>query len=125
LNILKEKISKWASIDENELEVTSVYGIRKYTRDAIVNFHVDTCRTHVLSAIINVARSLDDNEDWGLQIYDHNNTIQEIFLKPGEVILYESAKCAHGRIKPLKGDYYSNLFIHFRPSKAKWDFDWF
>ena len=38
-----------------------------------------------------------------------------IYLKPGEMLLYESAKVPHGRQFPLEGDYYDNLFVHFRP----------
>jgi len=121
---LRKKLAKWASIREEDLEMTSLYGIRKYTRHAILGMHVDTCETHVISAILNVASSLDENEDWGLQIYDHFGTLHEIFMKPGEAVFYESAKCGHARFKPMKGEYYANVFIHFRP-KSKWEFNWF
>jgi len=36
----------------------------------------------------------------------------------GDIVYYESAKCLHGRNKPLKGEgsYYVNLFTHYRPT---------
>ena len=46
---------------------------------------------------------------------DHHGNKVKLFLKPGEMILYESAKIPHGRQYPLKGDFYDNLFVHFHP----------
>ena len=31
------------------------------------------------------------------------------------MLLYESAKCTHGRPQPFKGEYYTSLFTHYRP----------
>lgn len=42
-----------------------------------------------------------------------------MFLLPGEMLLYESARVPHGRMEPLDGNYFDNLFVHFRP-KRKW-----
>jgi hypothetical protein len=39
-----------------ELVGTSVYGIRKYTRGAYLLSHLDHLKTHVVSAILNVAQ---------------------------------------------------------------------
>jgi hypothetical protein len=39
-----------------ELVGTSVYGIRKYTRGAYLLSHMDHLKTHVVSAILNVAQ---------------------------------------------------------------------
>ena len=36
-------------------------------------------------------------------------------MSPGDIVYYESAKCLHGRMKPLQGAYYVNLFAHYRP----------
>ena len=36
-----------------------------------------------------------------------------IYLKKGEMVLYESAKVIHGSQFHLDGDYFDNLFIHF------------
>ncbi len=57
--------------------------------------HVDTVSTHVVSAIINVDQEVD--EDWPLLIQDHQGNEHKLIMKPGEMVLYESAKLLHGR----------------------------
>jgi len=124
IDYFRVALAEWAGVDENGLEMTSLYGIRRYQRDAILHLHVDTCSTHVISAIVNVDSKLDDGKDWPLQIYDHQGRLHEFGMKPQDVVFYESAKCGHARRKPLPGDYYANLFIHYKPS-GHWDFGWF
>ena len=94
-----------------ELTGTESYGIRKYTRGAIMLGHVDHLINHVVSAILNIKQDVDS--PWPLQIYDHDDNLHEIFLQPGEMILYESAKLIHGRAKPLNGSSYENYFVHY------------
>ena len=36
------------------------------------------------------------------------------------MLLYESAKVLHGRQKPLEGESYDNLFVHFKP-----EYEWY
>ena len=36
-------------------------------------------------------------------------------MEPGDIVYYESARCLHGRMNPLRGEYYINLFSHYRP----------
>ena len=67
--------------------------------------------TRIVSAILNIDQQVD--EPWPLQIEDHAGEEHEVYLQPGEMALYESAILRHGRVKPLKGDYFSNLFVHF------------
>ena len=52
--------------------------------------------------------------------YRHNAHIyfpsfSNIFIKPGDMVLYESHSVVHGRPFPLKGRYFANVFIHFQP----------
>ena len=54
------------------------------------------------------------DEPWPLTVINHLGEKKKIFLKPGEMLLYESAKMPHGRQFPLIGDYYDNLFVHYR-----------
>lgn len=44
-------------------------------------------------------------------------------MKVGDIVYYESARCLHGRMRPLagKGSFYVNLFAHYRPNG---DPDW-
>ena len=55
------------------------------------------------------------DEDWPLTVVDHAGNKEKIVLKPGEMVLYESATVPHGRQFPLNGDYFENLFVHFSP----------
>lgn len=36
-------------------------------------------------------------------------------MDEGDIVYYESARCLHGRMQPLQGAYYVNLFAHYRP----------
>ena len=58
-------------------------------------------------------------QDWPITILDEQGHQHNITLKPGEMLLYESARVPHGRPFPLVGDYYENLFVHFYPES--WD----
>ena len=50
-----------------------------------------------------------------LYIQDNDGGTHAVTLQPGEMLWYESAKAAHGRPEFFKGDYYDNLFIHYKP----------
>lgn len=91
---------------------SSLYGIRVYTEGSILATHVDRDPL-ITSAIINVAQDVD--EKWPLEVYAHNGKAYNITMEPGEMILYESHTLLHGRPFPLKGRYYANLFVHFKP----------
>jgi prolyl 4-hydroxylase len=58
--------------------------------------HVDTVSTHVVSAIINVDQG-EIEKDWPLLILDHHDNEHSVIMKPGDMLLYESAKLLHGR----------------------------
>jgi len=103
------------------LSLTSIYGIRKYTNGSVLRMHVDTVNTHVVSAIINVDQDCD--EDWPLLILDHHDNEHTISMKPGDMVLYESAKLLHGRPSTFKGRHYDNIFIHYKPAGG-WDYEW-
>ena len=111
---LQEPLENWSQI---QLEPTFVYGIREYKEGAILVPHRDRDETHIVSAIINIDKEV--NEDWPLVIEDHNQKKHEVFLDPGEVLFYESAKLLHGRPYPLKGKSYANIFCHYKPLNLK------
>jgi prolyl 4-hydroxylase len=96
------------------LQHTSTYGIRKYTKGNVLQCHVDVVKTHAVSAILNVGQD-NMRGTWPLAIADHQGEVHEVDMEPGEMILYESAKLIHCRPKPLQGDAYYNLFVHFAP----------
>ena len=53
-----------------------------------------------------------------MTLIDNEDQKKKIVLKPGEMVLYESAKVPHGRQFPLEGEYYQNILVHFGPMDA-------
>ena len=102
-----------------KLSPTSIYGIRRYRNMSTLLAHVDKTRTHVISAIINVDQEVE--EAWPLFIQDNRGEDHEVVLRPGEMIWYESARLIHGRQRPLRGQHYDNVFIHFKPRGLWYD----
>lgn len=109
-NAMKPLLEDWCG---ETLAPTYVYGIREYHRGALLKNHRDRLETHIISVIINVAQSVD--EDWPLYIEDNSYRIHQVVLQPGQVIFYEGARLTHGRPSPLVGDSFANIFCHFKP----------
>lgn len=103
-------VEEWT---QQELQPCSLYGIRVYHEGAVMLSHVDRLPL-VVSAMINVAQDVD--EDWPLEIYDHEGRAHNITFEPGDMLLFESASVIHGHPFPLKGRFYASIFIHFEPS---------
>jgi hypothetical protein len=112
---LQPLLERWAN--QTELEPTACYGVRLYHRGSKLENHVDRLDTHAISAIINVDQLVQ--EEWPLEIYDHADNKHHVFLKPRDMVFYESARCIHGRPTPLNGTFFANFFVHFRP-KHNW-----
>ena len=99
--VMKPILAEWSGVGLTE---SAVYGIRKYTEGSTLQVHVDAKGTHIISAILHVHEEYgsDSQERWPLQIQDHQGTVHEVLLNPGEMVLYESAKLIHGRPKPFQ-----------------------
>ena len=98
-----------------------MYGIRRYKAGSWLATHLDRIDTHVISVIINVAQAGVKAGGWPLVIADHQGEAHRVSLRPGEMLLYESAKLPHGRPETFSGEYFDNIFVHFKPrSKAWW-----
>lgn len=112
---LKKSHEDWSGV---ELIPTACYGIRSYKRGSKLPLHLDRLETHHISSIILV----DSKEDrpWPLVLVDNSNTKKYIYLKPKQMILYESATCLHGRPEPFIGDYFRNFFSHYRVKSKKY-----
>lgn len=107
-----DELTRWS---RQSLKHTSTYGIREYTNGSSLNTHVDRGMTHILSAIVHVGQ-IDVREPWALTTENKYNPPADHLLGDGhDVALYESATLAHGRPKPLDGDVYANLFVHYAP----------
>ena len=101
----------------DQLTTERVRELHRYTQGATLDAHVDRVETHAASAIINVAQS-DPTKPWPLRILDHGGKAHDVTLKPGEVLLYESARLQHSRPTPLEGDWFANVFVHFHTTGA-------
>jgi len=110
--ILDELYSLHKDFAQKEITPVCIYGIRSYKRGSILEPHTDTVATHHVSSIVVVDKKVDT--DWALEIQDHDGEWHKIYANPGDLILYESAICKHGRMEPLNGDFYDNLFIHYK-----------
>lgn len=107
-----------------ELVGTSAYGVRLYRNGSSLVMHHDKVRTHAISSIVHLVHEYDnDDEPWPIQIEDHNGQVHSVSLAPGEMLLYESARCLHGRMTQLKGKFYGSIFVHYMPrDKSVWNY---
>ena len=103
------------------LEKTFIYGIRSYGKGSNLIMHRDRVETHHVSSIIMVDKDLrcgcqnkEFGNDWGLDIVDHNGEEHKVFMEPGDILLYESAVCLHGRRDSFEGNFYRNFYVHYK-----------
>jgi prolyl 4-hydroxylase len=103
------------------IEPSFIYGIRSYQKGATLTNHFDRAETHHISSIIIVDKDLrcgcqnkEFSNDWPLDIQDHSGAWHKIYAEPGDMILYESAICEHGREEPFGGEYFRNFFVHYK-----------
>jgi Rps23 Pro-64 3,4-dihydroxylase Tpa1-like proline 4-hydroxylase len=96
------------------LEPTAHYGLRVYREGQTLIRHNDRYETHVISSIVHVGADVD--EPWPLVVEDREGQCHDVYLEPGQMLLYEGAKLPHGRPHPLRGRYYASLFLHYRPT---------
>jgi hypothetical protein len=106
---------------------------RRYTNGSWLASHLDTVQwtgspPHVILAILNIGQVQQEQhklyapnlslqaveEDWPLYILDNDGAVHSVVLHPGEMLWYESARAVHGRPTQFNGEYFDNLFIHFR-----------
>ena len=81
--------------------------------------HLDRVPQHVISSIVHLV----SDKQWPIDVENHNGTLHSINLNAGDVLLYESAKCFHGRRSEFKGNYYGSLFVHYHPTnRSKWNY---
>ena len=113
---LQQALQQWTGL--NDIKHSQSYGVRTYKRGSKLEPHVYRLHTHVLSAIIHVARKGLEKE-WALDVLPHDKAapVSVLMSLTANSLLYESATLPHARFQPLEGDEYSNIFIHFRPSK--------
>ena len=106
---------------EAEITPSFVYGIRSYKRGATLKTHTDVVETHHIASIIIVDKDLrcgcqnkKYGDDWALDFQTHDGEWHKVYAEVGDMIMYESAVCEHGRTEPFQGTYFNNFFVHYR-----------
>lgn len=124
MTIVKEmqQIMQWWT--QARVKHTSTYGVRIYHRGSMLINHVDRVDTHLASAVLQVAQDVDEDGGWPLEVLLGNRTVGEVYLQPGEMVLYEGAWLRHGRPMRFKGNSFSNIFTHFAPFEWKGPGTW-
>jgi len=121
---LRPILEAWVNHDKREKPIhligNNAYGLRIYQNQSRLNMHVDQSSTHIISAILHVDHD-SKSKPWPIVIEDYKGNTNEVILEKGDVLLYESSKCFHGRPRRFEGEWYSSLFIHMYPSDWKRD----
>merc|ERR1712151_617237 len=109
---MKEVLQWWT---KQHLKHTMTFGLRVYRRGSMLINHLDRQDTHVASAVIQVGQSGVD-EGWPLEVvHPHKPGLKEVYMQPGEMVLYEGARLQHGRPMRFVGEEFGNIFSHFVP----------
>jgi prolyl 4-hydroxylase len=111
--VIKPMIEEWSN---TKLIFNNGYGIRSYVNNSVLHWHRDVIRTHVVSCNIFVDEY--PNTGWTFDILDHDKNLHRVSFEPGDMVFYESL-CAHARMSPFKGEYYRNMYLHWKP--VNWD----
>jgi len=107
LRVLKPILEAWSG---QELMGNSAYGLRIYRNESSLNMHLDKGTTHIISAILHVGHD-EDGEPWPLVIEDFQGNVNEVYLTPGDMVLYESSKCFHGRPTRFNGTWCKSICV--------------
>merc|ERR1712048_467824 len=96
---VQDKVAEWASLNRNDIEATSTYGVRNYWRGSTLKTHVDRVSTHILSAVYCVDASYPEGTSrWPIETDpDLTGTHVKKIVEPRGLFFYESAKLVHGR----------------------------
>ena len=113
LELLKPVHEEWSGV---ALEPRAAYGIRVYRDGQTLKRHTDRVDTHVISSIVHVSADVD--EPWPITIEDVDGNAHDIVIDPGQMLLYESAKCPHARNTPMVGRHFASVFVHYQPKKG-------
>jgi len=110
---MKQILEWWTKM---RLRHSETFGVRIYRRDAMLVNHVDRQDTHVASAVIQVGQKVDPDGGWPLEVlHSLRPGRKEVYLQPGEMVLYEGARIHHGRPMRFRGKEFGNIFTHFAP----------
>jgi prolyl 4-hydroxylase len=108
-------------IGAQNIEPSFINGITSYKKGETLKAHYDKVETHHVSSVIIIDKNLKcgcsnkpESDDWPLDIKGHDGEWYKIYAEPGDMILYESAICEHGRKEPFGGTYFTDLDVHYK-----------
>jgi hypothetical protein len=96
---------------------SAAYGLRRYQSGSRLALHVDQLATHIVSSVLQITQDVD--EPWPIRL-ELDGRREDVLLSPGQMLLYEGASTPHGRVTPLEGRDFVNLFLHYRPVDWPW-----
>jgi hypothetical protein len=121
---IRPLLAEWVGLPEEELEMTSFYGVREYPNGTILKPHVDRIDTHVFSATLSVKKlqpEIAEQNPWPLEVIRlDNGEITRYDHPEGTMVMYESAALVHGRPTRNTGGPHLGCFVHYRPKNADW-----
>lgn len=82
--------------------------MRAKSSHSFVIFQTQTTGGDV-SLIINMAQ--ETNEPWELHTLDHQGRRHRVVMEPGDMVIYQPQRLAHGRPLPVSGSFYDNIFL--------------
>jgi hypothetical protein len=115
LRALQPVLEAWSGV---ELLPSTAYGLRVYRNTSKLYMHVDRRDTHVISAIFHVNHN-EGSQPWPLVIEDFLGNTNEVMMEAGDLLLYESSKCLHGRPRRFNGEWYTSIFVHYYPRQLE------
>lgn len=110
---MKSVLQWWTKLP---LAHMATYGVRTYHRGNVLIDHIDREDTHIASAVLQISQSVDEDGGWPLEVLLNDGGVGEVYLQPGQMVLYEGAWLRHGRPMRFRGDNFSNIFVHYRPT---------
>ena len=110
---MKPILEEWSGVPS--LSYTCLYGSRDYPKGAALRMHCDR-DSHIISVIFHIEREGCNNKNWPLEVIGHDGIKRDIYMEPGEMVLYES-RFPHGRETQNPCDSFVNAFLHFSVSK--------
>jgi prolyl 4-hydroxylase len=114
-DIIEPYVREWSS---SEIIRTVGYGMRSYNRGARLNMHIDAIDSHGFGCVIHIDDKVDS--PWPFVYLDNEGETYKIDIKRGQALIYHG-HCFHGRPEPLNGEYYRNMYLHWRPEPWLYD----
>lgn len=118
-NSLDDHLEKFCGC---KLEYAGAYGIHEFYNGHVIRRHLTNMATNVISAYLILEETRDeDTEPWEMEVTTMDGTRRKMTLKPGQMMLWESAKIIHGFPQQYQGKRIATFMINFRPT-AGWNY---